>query len=245
VKEIRPETILDGFDNSSPNQPDVSDDVPLDVDAPESSELESRAIGTGKPKSPGAFSLSTESVYGNLEHTYRVAKAFAAMTGRPDSATEILGRILTGAELGITPSASLRGVHIISQGGRVNVIISAQSMLGLVRRKGWMVSSAEKRNARGEPESVTVTMTSRDGEQTVERTWTMADAQRAGLTGKGPWKQYPGQMLQWRATADAARFAVPDMLSGVYIEDERDDLTGQAAPAVTHGVNIDEMGGDE
>lgn len=55
----------------------------------------------------------------------------------------------------------------------------------------------------------------RFGNRTVNRTFTWADAKRAGLLGKsGPWTQYPGRMIQLRARAFALRDQYPDILRG-------------------------------
>jgi len=55
-----------------------------------------------------------------------------------------------------------------------------------------------------------------------EYTFTMADAQRAGIAGKHNFKTYPGVMLYWRAASQLARFAAPDVLgpSKAYLPDE-------------------------
>lgn len=43
----------------------------------------------------------------------------------------------------------------------------------------------------------------------------MERAQRAGLAGKGAWRQYPDQMLANRATTEIVRMAASDVLLGV------------------------------
>lgn len=56
----------------------------------------------------------------------------------------------------------------------------------------------------------------RPGRPPVERTFSMADAETAGLTRKdGPWKQYPYRQLTWRAFWFAARDAAADILRGM------------------------------
>lgn len=44
--------------------------------------------------------------------------------------------------------------------------------------------------------------------------WTMKDAERAGLAGKGNWRKHPRPMLFWRAMTEGARLFCPDILSG-------------------------------
>jgi len=124
-----------------------------------------------------------------------------------------LAIMITGRELGLTAMQALRGIHVIE--GKPT--ISADMMLALVRRSGecqwWRTveSTAERCTMstlrRGETEPTTVT-------------WTMADAQRAGLGGRGPWRAYPSAMLRARAKADLARLVYPDVVLGVYAREE-------------------------
>jgi hypothetical protein len=58
----------------------------------------------------------------------------------------------------------------------------------------------------------------------VVRTFSEADAKKAGLWGKsGPWAQYPNRMLQMRARGWALRDAFPDALKGLGIREEVQD----------------------
>lgn len=62
-----------------------------------------------------------------------------------------------------------------------------------------------------------------DGDK-IERTFSHADAKKAGLIGKpGPWQQYPRRMMQMRARGFAARDGAPDALSGLYMTEELED----------------------
>lgn len=56
-------------------------------------------------------------------------------------------------------------------------------------------------------------------------TFSYEEAGSAGLTGKsGPWKQYPKRMCQMRARAFAIRDAFPDLLMGISIAEEQQDV---------------------
>jgi hypothetical protein len=61
----------------------------------------------------------------------------------------------------------------------------------------------------------TVRITRGDGLSTAEVTWTIADAQRAGLAGKKVWQQYPRHMLRARALSECASMACPDVALGI------------------------------
>ena len=58
------------------------------------------------------------------------------------------------------------------------------------------------------------------------REFSMQDAKQAGLTGKqGPWSQYPRRMLQMRARAFALRDVFADVLRGVHVAEEAQDIS--------------------
>jgi hypothetical protein len=47
------------------------------------------------------------------------------------------------------------------------------------------------------------------------RTWTIKDAEAAGLTGKDNWRKYPGAMLRRRAQGSLADDMFPDVVRGL------------------------------
>ncbi len=125
----------------------------------------------------------------------------------PEAVMVILAQ---GAELGLPPMAALRQIHVVN--GRA--VLSADLMRALVLRMGGRIRCVESTpdratfaGARGE-----------EPEQSI--TWTMQMAQRAGLTGKGPWLQYPAAMLRARASAELCRLVWPDVVGGLYTPDE-------------------------
>lgn len=64
------------------------------------------------------------------------------------------------------------------------------------------------------------------------RKFSQRDAEMAMLWNKqGPWKQYPKRMLQMRARAYALRDAFPDVLSGMAIAEEQQDVSDSVASA--------------
>jgi hypothetical protein len=129
-------------------------------------------------------------------------------------AEDALWIVATGAALGLDPLASLRGIHVI----KGKPTLSADMMMAVVLRhaacKRFVVTM-------GEVEASVEVL--RDGWQEPKHyTFTRADAQRAGLWGKGTWAQYPQDMLKARAISRAARAAFPDALLGVYVHGELD-----------------------
>ena len=131
--------------------------------------------------------------------------------------------ILTGAELGLSPMQSLRGIYVIDG----KPVLSADLMVAIVRRSevcAWW------RTVESTPDVCTIA-TQRVGESAPsEKTWRRADAERAGVTGKQPWRQYPAQMLRHRCAADLAREVYPDVMLGLYTPDEMEPASEIVEP---------------
>ena len=146
---------------------------------------------------------------------------------RPEEAVVIL---LTGRELGLSPMQALRGIHVVN--GRP--VLSADLMVAVVRRSGVC---AGWRTVRSTAEECVIETTRVGEDHPATKTWTLADARRAGVTGKPIWSQYPAQMLRHRCAADLAREVYPDVLLGLYDPEELTDIEApqrvsvQVAPA--------------
>lgn len=141
-----------------------------------------------------------------------------SLRGRPEA---VMAALLMGREIGLGPMSALAHIHIIE--GRPS--IDALTLRGLVLSAGhemWVQEST--------PQSATVCGRRRGSEHVQTVTWTMKDAQNAGLASKDNWRKYPRQMLVSRASAEVARLVAPDALGGVaYTDDEiRDGATAQA-----------------
>ena len=121
-----------------------------------------------------------------------------------------------GAELGLKPLQALQNLAIIN--GRPS--LWGDAVIALVRSSPlceYVIESDDGNTAtcrvkrRGEPEQT--------------RTFSMEDAQAAGLRGKsGPWTQYPKRMRQMRARAFALRDVFPDVLRGLPVAEEVMDI---------------------
>lgn len=143
----------------------------------------------------------------------------------PEAATMAL---LTGASLGISPVAALRGITVI-QG---KATLDATLVAGLVQRhpecEWWRVEESTA-------ERCTI-VTKRRGIAAVSLTWTLEDARRAKLTEKDNWKNYPRAMLRARCTTELARMVYGDVFFGVYSPEELDHV--DAAPAQRTVVTV-------
>ena len=149
-------------------------------------------------------------------------------------ATNYLGRmsvqeaafiIMTGAEMGITPMRSLRGIHIV-QG---KPVLSADLMAAMAMAS----PECEYLTIKRLDETACVYVTQRRGApEVVEMAFTMDDAKVAGLLKNPTWKKYPKAMLRARAVATICRAVYPDVLMGVYVEGEIPESEPQRARVV-------------
>lgn len=117
-----------------------------------------------------------------------------------------------GSEIGLKPLQALSNIAVINGraalwGDAVIALVRGSSLCESVIETDDGTTATCRVKRRGEPEQV--------------RTFSMADAQAAGLAGKqGPWAQYPKRMRQMRARAFALRDVFPDVLRGLPVAEE-------------------------
>ena len=172
----------------------------------------------------------------DLDGLMRVAdmlgKAGPMLPAHIKSPGEALAVIMAGAELGIPPMASLRGIHLVK--GKVGMDYSL--MIGLMRRAGYGVQWVTKSATRCE-----LLLTHRDGTTHAE-VWDVERAKKAGLWGgAGSWSNYPEAMLTARCTSSAARAFAGDVLAGCYSMDEVREISGGTASIGGSEVHVAEV----
>lgn len=146
--------------------------------------------------------------------------------GKPQEAT---AAIMRGAELGLSPLASLSALVNI-QG---TPALTAQALRAVVQSHGhsiWIDSSSDKKvvakgRRKGDPDDVVHTST-----------WTLDRASKLGLTGKDNWRKQPEAMLIARATSEVARMVASDALLGVAYSVEELSDGGDEPPAPSRRV---------
>ena len=129
-----------------------------------------------------------------------------------------------GAELGLKPLQSLQNLAVINGrpalwGDAVIALVLSSPVCEYVTEDDDGHTATCRVKRKGAPEQV--------------RTFSMEDAQKAGLAGKqGPWTQYPKRMRQMRARAFALRDVFPDVLRGMPVAEELQDMatSQQASP---------------
>lgn len=152
----------------------------------------------------------------------------ATYRGKPG---DLMACAMTARELGIGPMAAMRYIVVI-QG---NADLNAQGKVAIVRRAGHSLTTLES-----SPSSVTVEGKRADTGDVERVTFTLEDAQRAGLKGAN-WNQYPEDMLWARAVSRLCRRLFGDVLAGMtYVEDELADFVpSEPHPRATEPVVVD------
>lgn len=155
----------------------------------------------------------------SFDEAYRVAQVLAASGMTPkdiNTPEKVMVAIMAGAEIGMAPFQAVQSFAIIN--GRPT--LWGDGMMGVVRAQGVKVK--EYFSEDGTTAWCEVTRPS--GEQIV-RSFSEADAKAAGLWNKqGPWTTYRKRMMQMRARAWALRDGCADMLRGIHMAEEAQDV---------------------
>ena len=125
----------------------------------------------------------------------------------------ILAAALMGRAFGWDALTAMRMVTVI-QG---TASLKPEAMLALIRQRGHHVNIEPHADGKG----VTVKGKRADNGDQAVASFTLADAERAGLTKSQAWRNYPVDMCQWRAVARLSRSLFGDVVLGAgYIPEE-------------------------
>ena len=154
-------------------------------------------------------------IYNQLESIKGAAVALHASGFFSDvkNQAQAIVKVMAGAELGLPPFASMSGIHIV-QG---KPVLGSNVIATLAKndpRYDYHVKQADN--------TACVLVWLENGQAVGESTFTIQEAQSAGLTGKDNWKKYPSDMLFARAISRGARRFAPGIFGGapVYTPDE-------------------------
>lgn len=136
--------------------------------------------------------------------------------------------LMTGHDLGLSPSQALRGVHVIE--GKPSP--SADTLHAVVLNSPLCDYFKHVETT----DDHSTWETKRVGYEPERGTYTIQEARDAGLVKpKGNWEKHPRRMLRARAKAFLARDVYPDLCLGLYTPDELHESEPQRA-TVTHVV---------
>ena len=127
--------------------------------------------------------------------------------------------LMTGHDLGLSPSQALRGVHVIK--GKPSP--SADTLHAVVLNSPLCEYFRHVETT----DDHSTWVTKRVGEPEERGTYTLKEAEAAGLLkDNGNWKKHPRRMLKARAKAFLARDVYPDLCLGLYTPDELGESHG-------------------
>ncbi len=161
-----------------------------------------------------------------IEEALRLAGLLVASKLLPRSvatAEAAFAIIATGRELGLTAMQSLRTIHVIE--GKPTLSADLVAALVKSRRDICVYFMLVESTAH-----VATYRTQRVGEpEPTSMSFTIEDAQRAGVVSKDNWRKYPAAMLRARCITALARAVYPDLAMGVYDEDELEPVQVEEA----------------
>lgn len=170
-----------------------------------------------QPQPQRSFALTPQTLDEAMQFAGVMAKSSIIPKDYQGNPGNILVAIQWGQEIGLAPLQAMQSIAVIN--GRPS--IWGDAMLALVRGSGLLEYIKEEPTEEG----CTCTLKRRGDQFEVARTFTPEDAKRAGLWGKpGPWQQHTKRMMQMRARAFALRDAFADVLRGVHIGEEAQDM---------------------
>lgn len=152
-----------------------------------------------------------------LAQAAAASRFFGAQT--PEQALMVM---MAGRDLGLSYPQALRAFHVID--GKPS--LSAQGMVAVCLQSG----KCEYFEVQASSDTSATVVAKRINRPERSVTFTLDDARRAGLVGKGNWAKYPRSMLVARAQAALAREMFPDMLLGLYTDDEQAGVAASSSP---------------
>jgi hypothetical protein len=173
------------------------------------------------------FNLTPQTLSEAMQLAKLMAESDLVPKDYRDKPGNVLIAVQMGAEIGLSPMASVQSVAVIN--GKPSIYGDAGKAILLAAGCAIRESDSEEIRKTG---VARCTITRPDGQE-ISRTFSKEDAKAAGLLGKqGPWSQYPERMLAWRAFWFAARDGAADYLKGMAgFEEVRDYEPRNITPA--------------
>lgn len=176
------------------------------------------AIEPKKARDPMAFEPR------NVDEMWRLAEWLSKSNLLPDALrgkpADILVVMMKGRELGLAPMTAFSTIHVIN--GKPNC--AAELLVALVKRSSeceyfQLISSSTT--------EATYESKRRGSPRPVRMTFTMKDAETAGLSGKDIWKKYPANLLRARASSALCKAEWQDVTLGLESAEEVGDRDGE------------------
>jgi hypothetical protein len=147
----------------------------------------------------------------------------------PQNAYQIGSKIVIGKDIGLPLTLSINAIHVVEG----KLVLGVHAVAFLIKSSGryrWKITKEDK-------EECVLEWLERIGEgwEVVgTSSFSMDDAKTAGWLGKDNWRKYPKDMLYKQALTVGGRRFAPDVMHGVYTEDEMpspEERRGRRQPA--------------
>jgi len=161
---------------------------------------------------PESFSLAPQT----FDQAMRFSEMLADSDMVPKDFKGCLIAIQWGHEVGLQPLQALQNIAVINGrpamwGDSLMALVRASTACEYVTESDDGHTATIRGKRKGQPEEI--------------RTFSMDDAKQAGLLNKqGPWTQYPKRMRQMRARAFLLRDLFADVLRGMAMAEELQDI---------------------
>ena len=190
--------------------------------------METNTNGSAEGK-PVALTVTRGPAYEprSLSEAYQMATYFAksGFLGEVNSPEKALLIMATGSELGIPATTALRTVSIV----KGKPVLAADLMKAMCLSRKDVCEHF--RLVKSDDKAATYSA-KRINDDAVVMTFSMEDAAKAKLKDRGADKgeamydKYPALMLRHRCVAMVAREVFPDIVLGIYCEEEREEIIG-------------------
>lgn len=198
---------------------------------------ESTALTTTTTAQPGALAFMHDGAA--FEHLWRVAKAFSMsgmvpghFQGKPESCMVAL---MYADQLGEHPMVMFQEVTVIN--GRPGT--SARFAIARANKSGLLtgpITWTEK--GQGDALEVTASATLRETGEVIQATVSMREAAADGWTRNSKYKSIPGQMLRWRSATRLINLYMPEVLFGLGVKEEIEQVTVREAPGMQANASV-------
>ncbi|QNQ39374.1 hypothetical protein [Brucella intermedia] len=163
----------------------------------------------------------------DFDGAWRIASAVCKAGMAPkglETPEKAMVAIMHGMEVGLTPMAALQSIAVINS----RATLWGDGALGVVQASGKMESFKEWFEGAGDSRKALCLVKRKGDPEAKLGEFSVADARKASLWGKsGPWSQYSDRMLKMRARAFALRDGFSDVLRGLGIAEEVQDIPAQ------------------
>lgn len=193
----------------------------------------------------GRFSLVPRNLSEAMEFAKLISTSGVVPSEYAGKPGDILVAVQMGMEVGLKPLQALQSIACIN--GRPT--IWGDAALALVKQSGKLELIEERSSDEALKSKEGKCTVKRIGETNkVTRSFSIEDAQKAGLQGRGgphaPWQTYPGRMLQMRARSWALRDVFPDVLKGLSVREEVEDFQQIGETEEGHQIQIPRRTGE-